>query len=92
MKMWEIYHYIYENVCSDSYFGKRGNYITIGFLTDTEDNVKALVDKLNKNNHSYHAKSEPEDVYDEDYDNEDYIDYRELKFSTIEEIEKRCIQ
>jgi len=92
MKTWEIYRYTYRDVCGDSYFGKESRHRTIGFVTDTEDNVKSLVDKLNINNHSYYAKNEPEYEYDEDYLDEDYISYRELKISTLEEIESKYIR
>lgn len=88
MKTWEIYHYIYRDVCGDSYYGKQSKYKTIGFVTDSEDNVKALVDRLNAINHSYYER-EPYDECDENYEDEDYIAYKELKISTIEEIENR---
>lgn len=87
MKTWEIYHYNYGDVCSDSYFGKTSRCITMGFVTDTEDNVKSLVNKLNLKNHSYYAQDEPENAYDEDYADEDYISYREVRISTLEKIE-----
>ena len=89
MKTWEIYRYIYENICSDSYYGKQSKSITIGFVSDTEDNIKSLVNKLNEHNHSYYANNEPENEWDDDYVDEDYISYRELKIETLEEIEKR---
>ena len=89
MKTWEIYHYTYQDVCGDSYYGKQGSYKTIGFVTDSEDNVKALVAKLNTINQSYFER-EPYNGWDEDYEDEDYIAYEELKISTIEEIESRC--
>ncbi len=92
MKTWEIYRHIYGDVCSDSYFRKESKHITIGFATDTEDNIKSLVNKLNKYNHSYYMKDEPENEWDENYVDEDYISYKELKIETLEEIENRCRQ
>ena len=92
MKTWGIYNYIYENVCSDSFFGKERRYRTIGFVTDTEDNVKSLVDKLNVKNKSYYGKEKPEDEFDRDYCDENYITYVELKIDTLEEIEKNFIR
>lgn len=89
MKTWEIYRYIYEDVCGDSYYGKQSKHKSIGFVTDTEDNIKVLVNKLNERNHSYYAKSEPEDEWDDDYVDEDYISYREIKIETLEQIESR---
>ena len=90
MKIWEVYRYVYGDVCGDSYFGKRVSHKIIGFVSDTEDNVKCLVAKLNEKNHSYYAKNGPEYKYDENYMDEDYITYRELKIETIEEIKNRC--
>ena len=92
MKTWEIYHYTYGDVCNDSWYGKERKHRTIGFVIDTEDNVKSLVDKLNVSNHSYYAKDEPEDEWDNDFYDENYISYTELKIDTLEEIEKRYIR
>ena len=92
MKTWEIYRYTYKDVCSDSWFVKEGRYRTIGFVTDTEDNVKSLVDKLNVSNKSYYGKEKPEDEFDRDYCDKDYISYAELKINTLEEIEKNFIR
>ena len=89
MKTWEIYHYTYGDVCSDPYYGKYGKYETIGFVTDTEENIRSLVEKLNKNNHSYYAKDEPEDECDKDFFDEDYISYNEFQTTTIKEIENK---
>ena len=96
MKIWEIYHYTYNNVCDDEWYGKTGKHKTLGFVTDSEENVKALVDKLNEKNHSYYEQPKPDNEYDEDgfwlgddYLNEDYIAYKELTISTFEEIERR---
>lgn len=92
MKIWEIYHYIYGDVCSDSYYGKEGKHKTIGYVVDTESNVKSLVDKLNAENHSYYAENVPEDEWDADSVNEDYISYKELKIETLEEIRQKWRQ
>lgn len=92
MKTWEIFHYTYGDTCGDSWYGKEGKHNTLGFVTDTEKNVKSLVEKLNQKNHSYYAKNEPEDEWDNDFCDEDYISYTELKIDTLEEIEKRYIR
>ena len=92
MKIWEIYHYTYGNIVDDTYFGKKSSFRTIGFVTDTEDNIKSLINKLNEYNHSYYAKNEPKDEYDEDFVDEDYISYKEVKIETLEEIENRFKQ
>ena len=89
MKTWEIYRYTYGDVCGDSYYGKSSKYETIGFVTDTEENVKSLVEKLNQKNRSYYAKDEPEDEWDDDFLDEDYISYIEFHTTTIKEIESR---
>lgn len=91
MKTFEIYHYTYRDVCGDSYYGKESKCRTMGFVTDTEENVKSLVDKLNLNNHSFYGKDEPEDEYDDDFCDQDYISYRELEISSIKEIERKYI-
>ena len=88
MKIWEIFHYSYKHVCDDKYYGKQNTHKTIGFVNASEDNVKSLVDRLNAINHSYY-KREPCDKWDDTYDNEDYIAYKELHISTIEEIEHK---
>ena len=89
MKTWEIYRYTYGDVCGDSYYGKSSKHETIGFVTDTEENVKSLVEKLNQKNRSYYAKDEPEDEWDDDFLDEDYISYIEFQTTTIKEIESR---
>lgn len=91
MKTWEIYHYTYTNAGYDPWYGKRSNHTTIGYVTDTEDNVKSFVEKLNERNRSYYGKEEPEDEYDDDFDESDYISYVEVKINTFEELEKRYI-
>lgn len=85
MKMWRIFHYTYGDD-SDCY-GKESKCTIIGFVMDTEDNVKSLVNKLNERNHSYYRKDKPENEYDYNFMDEDYISYAELKISTLEEIE-----
>lgn len=89
MKTWEIYRHTYGDVCGDSWYGKESRNYTLGYVTDTEDNVKALVEKLNEKNCSYYAKNEPEDDWDESYDDEDYIAYTELKAFTCDELEQK---
>lgn len=83
MKTYEIYHYIYEDINNDPYYGKGSTRKIIGYVIDTEENVKRLVEKLNDRNHSY---------YSEDGEDENYIFYREIAttITTIEEIDKRC--
>ena len=92
MKTWEIYHYTYGDVCGDSWYEKESKFVTIGFVTDTEDNVKSLVERLNEKNRSYYAKDCLEDEWDCDYEDEDYISYKELKVNTLDEIEKMYIR
>lgn len=91
--IYEIYRYIYANRCDDSYYGKQTTKRIIGYVSDTEENVKNLVDKLNQLNHSYHAlklsAQEMEDYCGDDYMDEDYISYKEVKISTMEDIENR---
>lgn len=92
MKTWEIYHYIYGDICDDSWYGKDCKHITLGFVVDTEDNVRLLVDKINSNRRSYYAKDEPEDELDRNYEDEDYISYKELETTTLDAIERRYIR
>lgn len=84
MKTYEIYHYIYEDINNDPYYGKGSTRKIIGYVIDTEENVRKLVDKLNDRNNSYYSEDDEED--------EDYISYREITatITTIEEIDKRC--
>lgn len=89
MKTFEIYKYIYEDHCSDSWYGKSSRWDTIGFVTDTEENVKSLVDELNAARNSRFPKTEPEDEWDRDYDDANYIAYREVKISTFDDIRMR---
>ena len=86
MKVWEIYNYIYGDVCSDTWFGKESKHYTIGFVIDTEENVKSLVEELNANRNSYYSKREPADEWDTDFEDANYIAYTEVKFSTYNEI------
>ena len=50
--MYEVYHYIYGDICPDSYYGKEAKRVTIGIFCDTERRIKSFVDKLNEENHS----------------------------------------
>lgn len=89
MKTWEIYNYIYEDVCGDSWYGKDVKLVTIGFVIDTEDNVKALVDEINAKRRSRYPRAKPEDEWDRDFEDADYIAYAEygnVKISTFDEI------
>ena len=70
--MYEVYHYIYGDICPDSYYGKEAKRVTIGIFCDTERRIKSFVDKLNEENHSYYAREMPEDEYDCDFVDEDY--------------------
>ena len=79
MKTYEIYHYIYEDINNDPYYGKGSTRKIIGYVIDTEENVKRLVEKLNDRNHSY---------YSEDGEDENYIFYREIA-TTITTIEQK---
>lgn len=85
MKMWSIFHYTYGDDAEG--YGKECKTKIIGFIMETENNIKSLVDKLNERNHSYYRKDKPEDEYDFNFMDEDYISYEELKFNTLEEIE-----
>ena len=89
MKTWEIYRYIYGNAYEDPYCEKSSKHEIIGFVTDTEENVKSLVERLNQKNNSYYAKDEPEDEWDVDYLDENYITYVEFHTTTVKEIESR---
>lgn len=82
MKLYEVYHYTYGDVCNDPYFGKIRKHNTIGIFCDTEKNIKAFVDELNSSNHSYYAKKNPKDECDED---EDYFSYFEVKPVSVNE-------
>lgn len=86
MEMWEIYNYTYGDVCSDSWFGKEGKHYHIGFINGTEDDVKSLVAELNANRNSYWPKREPEDDYDYDFEDANYIAYSKVKISSLDEI------
>lgn len=84
-KTFEIYNFIYEDVCSDSWYGKDGTYHTIGFVMDTEENVKSLVDEINAKRGSRYPH-EPEDEWDRDFDDANYIAYREVKTDSFDVI------
>lgn len=81
--MYEVYHYIYEDICPDSYYGKEAKRVTIGIFCDTERRIKSFVDKLNEENHSYYAREMPEDEYDCDFVDEDYYSYCEIKPTSV---------
>ena len=93
-KTWEIYNYVYQDTCGDSWYGKSSHRYHIGFLIETEENVISLVNELNSKRRSVYPKDEPEYEWDRDYDDADYITYREVNFSTMDEIREnstRCL-
>ena len=78
-KTYDIYHYTYENVCLDDYFGKDSKTESLGYVSCTEQDVKAIVDALNEMNHSYYASEpDPDFLYDKSYLDEDYYAYEEV--------------
>lgn len=77
MMTFEIYNFVYTDVCSDSYFGKSGTCHHIGFVTGTEENVKSLVDELNAKRGSRYPY-EPENEWDRNWEDADYIAYRKV--------------
>jgi hypothetical protein len=89
MKTYEIYNSVSYYDYSD--WGKRV-YKTesIGFITATEDDVKSLVDEINIQRNSLYPKymsgTDPMEEDDSYLFNFDYILYREIKSSTIDEI------
>ena len=92
MKTYEIYNYIYGDVCGDTWYGKDSKCIHIGFVTDTEENVKSLVDEINdKRWKTCYPKNEPEDEWDRDYDDANYIAYREVRISTFDEVKSHYL-
>lgn len=94
MKTYEIYNYIYEDVCSDTWYGKTSRIEHIGFVTDTEENVKSLVDEINaKRWNTRFPKNEPENEWDRDFEDANYIAYREfgVRVSTFDEIKNHWL-
>ena len=89
--LYEIYNFVYEDVCSDSWYGKDGKEYHIGFVSDTEENVKALVDEINANRGSIYPH-DPEDEYDYDCDDANYIAYHKVFVSSFDKIKEnwRC--
>ena len=81
-----IYHCVYEDVCSDDYYGKHFTKTAEYFVTCSEEEVKAIVERLNEENHSYYSKEEPEDDYDKDFLDEDYYSYEAPEFLSAEEL------
>ena len=78
--MYEVYHYVYGYLCTDLFSGKESRTTTIGFFTDTEENIKAFVEKMNADNHC----SVKEEYY-EDFLDENYFSYREIKPVSVKE-------
>lgn len=79
-KLYEVYHYVYGYLCADLFCGKESKTTTIGIFTDTEENIKSFVEKMNTDNHCS-VKNE----YDEDFLDENYFSYREIKPVSVEE-------
>ena len=92
MSTYEIYHYIYGDVCDDAYYGKSSVCHHIGFVVATEDEVKSLVNEINAKRRCIFPKSKPSYEFDRDYNDADYITYRIVKISTFDEIRNhyRC--
>lgn len=68
-KLFEVFHRAY------------GDSSIIGIFTDTEDNIKSFVDKLNNDNKWYYQADEDEN----DSDIENYFSYYEIKPVSVEE-------
>ena len=91
MNTFEIYNYIYEDVCGDSWYGKSGTFYHIGFVMDTEENVKALVNEINAKRGSRYPHK-PESEWDRDCDDANYVAYRVVRTASFDEIkgDSRC--
>lgn len=74
-KTYEIYHYKYSE---DSHHRKEVKCETVGYVVDTEENVRTLVEKLNIKNNSQYSTSYS-----------DYYAFIELEISSIEELEMK---
>lgn len=85
-KYFEIIHCEYGDVCSDPFFGKKGNIVSDDIVFDTEEAVKQAVKTLNQRNHSFFPKDEPDDWHDEDWMDYDYFYYIEVKPMSLEEV------
>ena len=81
---YQIYHRKYGDICGDSWYGKHATITNLAIVYGEESEVKDIVDDLNKANNSYYAEEEPVDEYDDDFCDEDYYSYEEVKFVTPE--------
>lgn len=89
-KIFEIYNHLYDCNFNLGYFYKRVHKVTVGYVYDTEENVKALVKQLNEMR-GFLTKYPDEtskwhDLSPNQKPDEDYIDYREIKISDFDTI------
>ena len=87
-KMFNIIHYTYGDTCGDDFYGKESRYLSIDVVYSTEQKVKIAVELLNKANHSFY-RHDPVDEWDDDYEDEDYYYYEEIKPVTALEVLKK---
>ena len=52
-QLFSINLYVYDDVCSDSYFGKDSKVVSSALVFDTEQKVRMAVDRLNRNIHAH---------------------------------------
>ena len=90
-KYFEIIHYEYGDVCSDPFFGKKGEIITDDIVFDTEEAVAHAVKMLNQGNDSCFPKDEPDDWHDEDWMDCDYYYYTEARIVSVQEVLRRDV-
>ena len=86
---YEILHITYGDMCGDPYYGKERNSDSYGIVCAEESEIEAFVEELNKLNHSYYGKDEPEDEWDEDYVDQDYYMYKRVEYLTIDDVKKK---
>ena len=85
-RYFEIIHYEYGDVCSDMYYGKKGEIVSDDIVFDTEKAVIQVVKTLNQRNRSIFSKTEPDDWDDDDWMDCDYFYYIEMKPKSLEEV------
>ena len=85
-KYFEIIHYEYGDVCSDMYYGKKGEIISDDIVFDTEKAVIDAVKRINEKNRSVFPRDEPVDEYDDDWMDCNYFYYIEVKPMSLEEV------
>ena len=90
-KYFEIIHYEYGDVCSDPFFGKKGEVISDDFVFDTEEAVIQAVKTLNQRNRSIFPKTEPDDWHDDDWMDCDYYYYTEARIVSVQEVLRRDV-